>query len=168
MNANSEFLRQSSLRFTRSFDRITHAIRQLTDQQIWQRPSKMSNSIGIILQHLSGNLNQWVCAAIGGDQYQRKRSAEFTSESQSSKEHTLLAISQLANRIQEIIIHIPSESLLDSKRIQGFDENVLSAIYAASTHLELHAGQIVYIAKLLLDDKYIEHWRPANPEQGMP
>jgi len=168
MNANSEFLRQSSLRFARSFDRINHAIRQLTDQQIWHRPSKTSNSIGIILQHLSGNLNQWVCAGIGGEQYLRNRSAEFISESRSSKEHMLLAISQLANRIQEIIIRMPPASLLDSKRIQGFDENVLSAIYAAITHLELHAGQIVYIAKLLLDDKYIEHWKPANPEQGMP
>lgn len=168
MNVNAEFLRQSSLRFSRSFDRIHHAVRQLNDQELWHRPSETSNSIGIILQHLSGNLHQWVCAALGGDQYRRNRSAEFASESHASKEHMLSVLSRLSDRIQEIIIRVPPDSLLDSKRIQGFDENVLSAIYAALTHLELHAGQILYIAKLLLGDKYIEHWKPANPEQGMP
>jgi hypothetical protein len=42
----------------------------------------------------------------------------------------------------------------------------MSALMAALTHLELHAGQIIYMTKLMLRDKYVVAWKPANPEQG--
>jgi hypothetical protein len=42
----------------------------------------------------------------------------------------------------------------------------MSALIAALTHLELHAGQIMLITKLMLEEKYQEYWRPANTEQG--
>lgn len=63
---------------------------------------------------------------------------------------------------------VPAASLPDRKRIQGFDETVMSALYIAVSHLELHAGQILFIAKLLLGKNYIEYWKPETPEQGLP
>lgn len=168
MDIGSEFLRQSSHQFSRSFDRINHAVRQLDDEQIWHRPSAESNSVGIILQHLSGNLRQWVCAALGGDEYVRARADEFNKESRMPGEHLLSLFNRLRDRIQEIISAVPAASLPDRKRIQGFDETVMSALYIAVSHLELHAGQILFIAKLLLGKNYIEYWKPETPEQGLP
>jgi len=168
MGIGSEFSRQSSSRFSRSFDRINHAVRQLDDRQIWHRPSPESNSLGIILQHLSGNLRQWVCSAFGGDEYVRVRAAEFTTESRLPKSQLLSTFNQLGDRVQEIVEAVPSASLLDRKRIQGFDETVMSALYDAASHLELHTGQILFIAKLLLGNKYKEYWKPETHEQGLP
>jgi hypothetical protein len=168
MDTSSEFLRQTSFRFIQSFDRINHAIRQLDDRQVWHRPSAESNSVGIILQHLEGNLRQWICSALGGDEYLRVRTAEFAAESRVPKEQLLSNFSRLGNRVQEIVAAISSASLLDRKRIQGFDETVMSALYNAACHLELHAGQILFITKLLLGRNYKEYWKPETREQGLP
>lgn len=167
MDIGSEFLRQSSLRFNRSFDRINHAVRQLDDRQLWQRPSAESNSVGVILQHLSGNLRQWVCSALGGDEYVRVRAAEFVTESRLPKEQLLPTFNRIGDRIQEIVVAIPSASLLDRKRIQGFDETVMSALYDTASHLELHAGQILFIVKLFLGNTYKEYLKPETREQGL-
>jgi len=72
----------------------------------------------------------------------------------------------LANRITRILSDLDSSTLLSNRRIQGFDETGLSALYKATTHLELHAGQIIYIAKYFLNEKYEESWKPATEEQG--
>jgi hypothetical protein len=68
--------------------------------------------------------------------------------------------------VLDAVSHVPPDSLLISRRIQGFDETIMSALVAALTHLELHSGQITFLAKLILGDQYNESWRPANEEQG--
>lgn len=77
MQTENEFLKIISNRFSKSFERIFHGINQLNDQQVWYRPSNNSNSVGIILQHLDGNLNQWICSAVGGEVFERNREHEF-------------------------------------------------------------------------------------------
>lgn len=74
---------------------------------------------------------------------------------------------QLRDRIQHILIHLDPSTLLSGRKIQGFDETVLSALIKATTHLELHAGQIVFIVKFFLNERYEESWKPSNREQGM-
>jgi hypothetical protein len=44
------------------------------------------------------------------------------------------------------------------KNIQDLDVTVMSALFKALTHFEFHAGQIIYIAKLLLNEKYTGIW----------
>jgi hypothetical protein len=168
MDTGSEFLNQSSRRFAESFGRIRHAVNQLGGGDIWRRPSETSNSIGIIVQHLTGNLNQWICSALGGDPDTRKRFLEFSTESFADKKEMMSGFEELGSRVLQIIGALPAASLLDAKRIQGREENTLSAIYKACTHLEIHAGQIMYIAKLILGDKYTEFWRPSTHEEGLP
>jgi hypothetical protein len=48
MDIASDFLRQSSLRYSRSFHRINHAVRQLDDRQFWHRLSAESDSVAIV------------------------------------------------------------------------------------------------------------------------
>jgi uncharacterized damage-inducible protein DinB len=166
MQIENEFIKIVSIRFSKAFERITHAVSQLDDQQIWYRPSSTSNSVGIILQHVSGNLHQWICSAIGGDVFQRNRPQEFKDGNSVSQKDILLKIHALDKRIQEVLSQVAPESLLSYRRIQGFDETVLSAIIAALTHLELHSGQISFLAKFILDKEYKVSWQPLNKEQG--
>jgi hypothetical protein len=58
--------------------------------------------------------------------------------------------------------------LLEPRRIQGFDETVLSAIWGSLEHLSGHAQEIVYIARLQLGDRYRFAGTPTTPEQGAP
>ena len=166
MQIENELIKIISTRFSKAFERISHSIRQLDDQQIWYRPSGSSNSVGIIIQHLSGNLHQWVCSAIGGEAFQRNRPQEFKESEMIPQKDILLRISELDKKIQSILLQVTPESLLSPRHIQGFDETVLSALLAALTHLELHSGQVAFLAKLMLDKEYKTSWQPLNKEQG--
>ena len=167
MQLTDELLKIIADRFSKAFDRIFHGVKQLNDQQVWYRPSDNSNSVGIIWQHLNGNLNQWVCSAVGGESFNRNRGEEFKEIQNTSQKDLLEKIDLLNKKINKIILQVPSESLLSQRRIQGSDETVMSALIIALTHLELHAGQVLYITKIMLGDKYKESWKPASKEQGM-
>jgi len=166
MEIGNELLKEVGSRFDQSFRLIAHATGQLDESQIWYRPSSHSNSIGIIIQHLTGNLNQWILDGIGGQAYVRHRPMEFEEGEGTSKEKIIKQFSELGERVQEVISRTKSGMLLDLRRIQGFDQTVLYALIAAVTHFELHAGQIVYVSKLILNERYQESWKPASPEQG--
>ena len=166
MQIENQILTIMSNRFSKAFERITHAVNQLDDQQIWHRPSSNSNSVGIILQHLSGNLHQWVYSAIGGHAFERNRAQEFTDLNTVSKKELLQQIGLLDKEVRDTVLQVTPESLLAQQRIQGFDETVLSALITALTHLEFHTGQISFLAKLMLDEDYKVYWKPLNKEQG--
>ena len=163
MSIESEFLTQISTRFKQAFNRIAYAAGQLNDEQVWQRPASQSNNIGIILQHLTGNLNQWVCSSIGGSVYERNRSAEFADARRHSKNELLGDFAQLGETVQKVLSAIPQDSLMSIRRIQDSDYTILAALLFTVTHLELHAGQVTYIAKLLLNERYSEQQRPKAP-----
>ncbi len=160
MNTEIEFLRQTSDRFKEAFGRILKAVNQLDAKQVWIRPSSESNSVGIILQHLIGNLNQWVCAGIGGADYRRNRPEEFRDNQHSSKEEIIKRFIDLGRAVEDIISRVQPDSLHSPMRIQDSDVTVMSALYKALTHLEFHEGQILYVAKLLLNEKYVGIWGP--------
>ncbi len=155
MALETEFLNDVKKRMESAFAGIEGAVNQLDEKQLWHRPSSKSNSIGIILQHLTGNLNQWVLDALGGSGYKRNRPLEFEDKSQKSKREMLEVFAQLGKDVQSTIAKIPPESLLEPRRIQDSDQTVFSALMLAVTHMNLHAGQILYVAKMVLNEKYI-------------
>jgi hypothetical protein len=55
--------------------------------------------------------------------------------------------------------------LLESRRIQGFEGTLLSAIFGCLTHLGGHAQEIIYVTRLQLRDAYLFAWTPTTPEQ---
>jgi hypothetical protein len=162
MKTEIEFLSQTSDRFKEGFDRILKAINQLDDQQTWMRPSSESNSVGIILQHLLGNLNQWVCAGVGGADFQRNRPEEFRDQQHPSKDEIVRKFVSLAHAVEDVISRVKPDSLNSPVRIYNTDLTVMSALYKAVTHFEFHEGQILYIAKLLLNEKYLGIWGPKT------
>jgi hypothetical protein len=166
MQIKNELIKIIAIRFSKAFERISFVIQQLDDKQIWHRPSSSSNSIGIIIQHLSGNLNQWIFSAIGGESFQRNRPQEFKESDIIPQKDILLRISKLDKKIQSIVLQVTPESLLSPRRIQGFDETVMSALLDTLVHLEFHSGQITFFAKFMLDNKYKTFWQPLNKEQG--
>ena len=166
MQIETELIKIVTIRFSKAFEQIVHSVNQLDDKQVWYRPSSNSNSVGIILQHLSGNLNQWICSAIGGNPYERNRPQEFTGLNIVPQCELIQKINTLDKNIQDILLRITPESLLSYRRIQGFDETILSALITALTHLELHTGQISFLAKLILEKEYKLYWQPLNKEQG--
>lgn len=161
-----EFIKASNSRAIRALDRIRHCLGQLDEEDIWWRPDENMNSIGILILHLCGNLRQWIISGVGGAKDARVRHLEFKPKELIPKAELQNNLTQVVGEISGVFSRIKPDILLKQRRIQGFDETVLSAIYSTLTHFELHAGQIVYITRLKLGDRYMISWKPANKEQG--
>lgn len=149
-----------------AYGRICHCVGQLGQEHIWVRERAGVNSIGIIINHLCGNLRQWIVAGIGGKQDVRDRPSEFKDEERPSKDELMSRLENVIQECKRTIRKVRPEQLLEHRRIQGSEETVLSALFSAIPHIELHAGQIVYITRLLLQDKYQLRWKPRTKEEG--
>lgn len=146
--------------------RIHHSLRQLNEDQIWQRPAPQVNCAGNILMHLLGNLRQWFLHGIGGEDDIRDRPAEFAATASIPRQMLLADLDVLAERIDRVLQEVTPEVLLSTRRIQGFETIGLAAIYSTITHLEGHALQIAYITHMLVGEGYEPFWKPANTTQG--
>jgi len=146
--------------------RIAHSLRQLGDEQIWRRPEPHVNCIGNIILHLCGNLRQWFLHGIGGEVDVRNRLAEFAAIDPMPKDRLQETFDSLVMRIDALLENLPAETLIEPRRIQGFETNVLSAIYSTMTHLEGHSLQVAYITHVLTGDRYEPFWKPDSQEQG--
>src|SRR5262245_5351521 len=75
-------------------DQLREAIRQVAEPvdetALWAKPVEPGNSIGHLILHLTGNLNHFVGAQLGGSGYVRDREREFTETAPPNKA-TLLA-----------------------------------------------------------------------------
>ena len=148
------------------FERISHCVNQLEDTQIWFRPHESMNSIANILLHLCGNLTQWILTGIPALEDNRNRPQEFAARDTTPGTELLSQLRIVIENVKTLLLDLSDEQLTESRRIQGFEETVLSAIFDSLSHLNGHTQEIVYITRLQLGDKYKFAWVPQSKEQG--
>ena len=165
MSFEKQFLEETNIKINNAFERIIHCLDQLEEEHIWYRPDNSVNSIGIILNHLCGNLRQWIISGIGGLEDIRNRPLEFSDSTKLSKTELVNKFQEIIGDSKKTINNFDPGNLLERLRIQGFEESALSAIYGTVNHLELHAGQITYITRLILKSNYKLKWIPETKEQ---
>lgn len=166
MSSERQFLEDSNMMINNSFEKIVHCLNQLKEEHTWYRPDKSVNSIGIILNHLCGNLRQWIISGIGGLEDIRNRPLEFSDDKKLSKEEILNKFQRIIDDCKKTLNIFNPDNLMEKRRIQGFERSVLSAIYGTVRHLELHTGQIIYITHLILKSDYKLTWIPKTKEEG--
>ena len=160
------FMARSKYQIDHARDKINHCLDQLRTEDVWWTPRDGCNPIGVLIQHLMGNLRQWAISAIAGDPDVRDRPSEFDVVERVPKDDLQAEFNDVLDRVKEAYSHISVSDLLAPKRIQGFDTVTLDAIYDAMCHLELHTGQVLYLTRLRRGDAYAESWQPTTREQG--
>ena len=155
-------------RLAACLDRIRHCLQQLDDKQVWWRPNESLNSIANLLLHLSGNLRQWIVAGVGGAPDSRNRPEEFAQREPIPKVELWRRLEAVVSEADAVLARLTDEQLLEPRRIQGFDETVLSALFDTLAHLNGHTQEIVLMTRLQLGTAYTFAWAPATPEQGAP
>lgn len=144
-----EFLDQSRRILTAELlPRIVASVEVLSDEDLWWRPNDISNSAGNLVLHLAGNVRQWIIAGIGGAPDRRQRDEEFDERSRPSRDELIRRLSDTVTEAGAILDRLPSGALQESRNIQGRKVGVLQAVYHVVEHFSMHAGQIIYIAKL--------------------
>jgi uncharacterized damage-inducible protein DinB len=138
----------------------------LNDEQLWQRPAAEMNSIANLLIHLCGNLRQWIVSGVGGEKDVRTRQAEFDDRSMRSKKELLAEFSQVIQRCDAVLAKADAKILLSMRRIQGFDVQLLAAIFSTMAHLQGHVQEIIHMTRQLIGPTYRFDFVPQGKEQG--
>jgi len=161
------FLDYSARKLRQLTGRVEDCLGRLTEEQIWARGAETENAVGNLVLHLSGNVRQWIVAAVGGRPDIRQRDAEFGARGG-------LAASGLAGRLRGIVDEaagaietLAPDRLAERLTVQGYHVTVLEAIYSAVEHFSGHTGQIVYATKLLTGEDlgYYNHLKTAHAER---
>jgi hypothetical protein len=146
--------------------RIHHCVGQLNDAEVWWRPDESMNSIANLLQHLCGNIRQWIIHGTQNTPDRRNRPHEFADRSMLPKVELLQQLDAVVKEADDVLATLTEAKLLETRRIQGFDETVLSALLNSISHFTGHSQEIIYITRLQLGPDYRYAWVPATPEQG--
>lgn len=160
--------RSAAERLTKAGERIKHCVGQLSDEQVWWRPTDGMNSIGNLILHLCGNLRQWIVAGIGGADDVRHRPREFSERGPIVRAELLRRLDDVVAEARETLEKASAQELLRQRSIQGFQVSGLEAIFDSVPHFVGHVQEIVHMTRTLLRDRYQFAWTPTTPEQGAP
>jgi hypothetical protein len=135
--------------FSEFWPRMQACVAPLTTEQIWWRPNEASNSIGNLLLHLNGNVQQWLVASFNRDEDKRNRPAEFAAREGGTAAELLDRLGATFDQAAQVLDRLTVDELLAPYEIQGYHVHGLDAVYQVVEHFGLHHGQIIYITKLL-------------------
>lgn len=151
-----------------ALSRALHCVGQLSDAQLWWRPTAEQNSIANLMLHLSGNARQWIVSGVGGEPDRRDRPAEFSACESVSREELTAGLCETVRAASAVISAQTADELVTTRRIQGFETNVLAAILHVVTHFQGHVQEIVSLTRTQLGAAYRFDFVPQNQEQGAP
>jgi hypothetical protein len=145
--------------------KIEHCVGQLNDQQVWWRPRPEMNSIANLMLHLSGNLQQWIVAGVGGAKDVRNRPLEFSDRSIRPKGDVIGLLEKTIAEADAALARLKADQLVSRRRIQGYDTNVIAAIMNTIPHFRGHVQEIIHITRQQLGEKYRFDFVPKGKEQ---
>jgi uncharacterized damage-inducible protein DinB len=132
--------------------RIERCLAKLSDQELWWRPNAESNSVGNLVLHLSGNVRQWIISGVGGAVDERDRQREFDERGPLPSDEVWSRLKTTVEEADRVLAGLDPATLLERRRIQGFDVTILEAIYHVVEHFSMHTGQIILLTKMRAGD----------------
>lgn len=150
MNIGREYLKTVIKRFTEAKITTEKAIEQLTEGELFWSPNEESNSIAIIIKHMSGNMvSRWTdFLHTDGEKPYRNRDHEFVEDIK-TKEQVMERWELGWDTFLTTLKEIEEEHLLKTITIRNEHHSVIEAIERQMYHYSYHVGQIIYIAKYL-------------------
>ena len=154
--------------------KIERCLEKLTDDQIWWRANEESNSIGNLILHLCGNARQWIISGVGAQPDARDRDAEFAQREIISRTELLTLLRSTLSEVESTLLNLNPSLLLERRKIQGNDVEILEAIFHVTEHFSMHTGQIIMLTKMMTssdlrfyefeDDVPVHRWQSSASE----
>ena len=136
---------------------------QLSDADFHYQPNEESNSIAVIIQHMSGNmLSRWTnFLAEDGEKEWRQRDDEFAIHNYNKVQ--LLEIWEKGwNCFLDALGSLKEDDLLKTIYIRQEALTVVDAINRQLAHYPYHIGQVVYIGRIIRD----HDWKNLSIPKG--
>ena len=123
---------------------------QLNDEQINWRPNEASNSVALIVHHLSGNMLSRFTDFLttDGEKSWRNREAEF-EVGYAGKKEMIEAWDKGWSVVFHAIDSLRTEDLQRIIYIRNEGQTVMEALQRQLAHYPHHIGQILFIGKML-------------------
>jgi len=136
---------------------------QLPDAGFLFQPNEASNSIAVIIQHMSGNmLSRWTnFLTEDGEKEWRNRDEEFESHAY-DKTPLLLMWEKGWQCLFDALNALKEEDLMKTIYIRTEGQLVIDAIHRQLAHYSYHVGQIVYLGRLIKNND----WQSLSIEKG--
>jgi uncharacterized damage-inducible protein DinB len=129
-------------------DALKASAEPLSEADFWRKPLEPGNSVGHLVLHLTGNLNHFVGAQLGGTGYVRDREREFTEGRPPRKAETLASLDAAVATFRRVVGGLSAEALLAPHPEARFG-NVVNTLVHLIAHFALHRGQVSYLVRLL-------------------
>ncbi len=136
---------------------------QLKESDFYYSPDSESNSIAVIIKHVSGNMiSRWTdFLTTDGEKPNRNRDGEFVIGSET---HEQLIHSW--NRGWEVFMNtlnsLTEDDLMKTVTIRGEGLTVVQALTRQTAHYAYHIGQIVFLAKHIKKSEWKSLSIPKN------
>lgn len=150
MSVESNFLESTTKLFGYYKSLGEKTFDQLNNEEIRWKPNEASNSIALIVHHLSGNmLSRWTdFLTTDGEKPWRDRESEFAQDF-SSKEEMIAAWQKGWDCLLNTLDSLKPEDLSRIVYIRNEGQTVIEVIHRQLAHYASHVGQIMYIGKQL-------------------
>jgi hypothetical protein len=147
---------EDSLALFRQYKKLAErAMEQVTDDQLFAVLDKESNSIAIIVKHMTGNMrSRWTdFLTTDGEKPDRERDSEFV-DPLATRKALLDAWDDSWTRVFRALEPLSDADLARTVTIRGEAHSVMQAVNRQVAHYAYHVGQIVLLAKHLAHDRW--------------
>ena len=130
------------------------AMAQLSDEQFFALLDPESNSVGMIVKHMAGNMRSRFTNFLNsdGEKTDRNRDQEFITETD-TRDDLIRRWEQNWQLVIDTVKSLSPDDLALTVTIRAEPHSVLQAINRQIGHTAQHTGQIVFLAK---------HWKGAD------
>lgn len=151
----TEYFRVVNDKFAELKRSAEKAIAQVPDDKLNWSLNEDSNSIAVIVHHMSGNMiSRWTnFLDSDGEKEGRDRDSEFEG-TVASREELLDIWNRGWGVFLQALGSLGSDDLLRTVYIREKPHSVLEAIERQMSHYSSHIGQIIYIAKQIQSDAW--------------
>lgn len=163
MNLGTEFLNSAIKRLSYYKELGDKTFEQLNDADFHFAPNAESNSIALIIQHMTGNMfSRWTdFLTTDGEKEGRNRDTEF--EDQDLAKEELLDLWQRGwDCLLNTLHSLTGDDLLKTIYIRSEGLLVIDAINRQLAHYPYHVGQIIYLGKVIKN----ENWQNLSIARG--
>jgi len=145
----SSFQQDLNVLFQRDLNRLIENIEETPEEMLWEVPEGITNSIGVLTQHLIGNINHFVGEGLGNTGFERDREREFKNEP-IPKEDLISDIQDLKRMLTEIHDDLEDGEIdADYPMEVPFEATTRGFLIHLYGHLNYHLGQINYLRRIM-------------------
>lgn len=163
MNAAANFSEISRKMFQYYKGLADKSMAVLSEEEIHLLPNEESNSIAIIVKHMSGNMLSRFTDFLttDGEKEWRNRDGEF-EDTYTSRQEMLDAWESGWACLFKALDTVSAETMMDIVYIRNEGHTVLEAFTRQLAHYASHVGQIVYLAKMIRN----KEWQTLSIARG--